>query len=116
MNEGEAASDSDSEFEPTRGGGQRRKKKTGSMTDFVRTTTGRKRGVVSYKESSHSEVSGGEVGEEGGGVEVVEEDGRDGVERVARSRQRVGKSSSEIPVSFTSRHQQVGEWRRQQGR
>ncbi|CAI8057331.1 Chromodomain-helicase-DNA-binding protein 2 [Geodia barretti] len=88
VKEAEATSDTDSEFEP----GTRRKR-TGQgarrSPDFARATTGRKRGVVSYKESSHSEVSEGEIGE-GGGGEGAEEDGRDGLERVARSRSRPG--------------------------
>ena len=89
VKEAEATSDTDSEFEP----GTRRKR-TGQgarrSPDFTRATTGRKRGVVSYKESSHSEVSEGEIGE-GGGGEGAEEDGRDGLERVARSRSRPGE-------------------------
>ena len=60
------------------------------MSDYVR-MTGRKRGVVSYKESSHSEVSGDEGGGvRGGEVEMVQ-DNRDGIERVIKSRPRAGE-------------------------
>ena len=81
-----ASRDSDSEFEP--GGGGRRKR--GKTSDFVRMTS-RKKGVVSYKESSHSDVSGGEDGEGvevGGGEGVEVEDNRDGIERVIKCRPR----------------------------
>lgn len=58
-------------------------------SDYVRMTS-RKRGVVSYKESSKSELSGEEVREEweveGGGGGAVEEDNREAIERVIKKR------------------------------
>ena len=62
-------------------------------SDYVRMTS-RKRGVVSYKESSKSELSGEEVVEEweveggGGGGGAVEEDNREAIERVIKKRVR----------------------------
>lgn len=84
------SSESDSEFEPGSRGKKKRKRGTVS-SDFVRMTS-RKRGVVSYKESSHSDLSSdeGEGGEEGerGEVALLEEDNRDSIERVLKCRQR----------------------------
>lgn len=89
-------SDSDSEFEPGQGGGRKKRgEKKGKMTDFSRATTGRKRGVISYKESSHSNVSDGEDDEMGRGegamMVAMEIDPRDGIERVLKNRIRNGK-------------------------
>ena len=79
-----ATSDSDSEFEP--GGGRCKKtRRRGNIPDFVRMTS-RKRGMVSYKESSHSnDDSVGEEGGEGGEVGGGEGDSRDVIERVLKN-------------------------------
>ena len=84
-----ASSNSDSEFEP--GGVTRRKnKRSTASSDFIRMTS-RRKGVVSYKESSHSDLSGdsGEGGEGRGGEGIVaEEDSREAIERVIKCRLR----------------------------
>ena len=109
--EPEVSSDSDSEFEP--GGGRRRRMKKaskmrGTVSEFARATTGRKRGVVSYKESSHSDGSEAGEGVEEGGVEMVmvEEDTRDGVERVVQSRPGDSESLHNHTVSILPLPQQ----------
>ena len=96
----ESSSSSESEFEPGYGGSKKRKKKRNKasqqqMSDFVRMTS-RKRGVISYKESSASgnsdsekaELEGGEEGEGGEGVMEVEDD-RECIEKVLKKR--IGK-------------------------
>ena len=91
--EPEATSDSDSEFEPGGGGRGKGGKRRDIASNFARSTTGRKRGVISYKESSRSDMS--EVGEveEGGceGVMMAEEDSRDGIERVVQTRTHISE-------------------------
>lgn len=95
----ESSESSESEFEPGWGGSKKRKKKKkgGSQqqfSDFVR-MTGRKRGVISYKESSASgnsdsekaELDGGEGVEGEGGEGVMEvEDNRECIEKVLKKR------------------------------
>ena len=94
--------DSDSEFEPGRGRRAKGRRQRGTATsDFIRMTS-RKRGVVSYKESSRSELSGedreggGERwdGEEGEGG-VVLEDNRDAIEKIIRKQTR-GKEVAKL--------------------
>ena len=86
-----ASTDSDSEFEPSGRAGRkkRRGKHSATSSDFVRMTS-RKKGVVSYKESSHSDLSGdGAAAEEDGeGAGEMEDDNRDAIERVIRKRNR----------------------------
>ena len=87
-------SDTDSEFEP--GYAKRKKKKKRHQTrddftssDFIRMTS-RKRGVISYKETSSSanEDSDGMGGVEGEGGERMElvEDNRECIEKVLKKR------------------------------
>lgn len=106
------SSESDSEFEPGTGGKRKRKRGT-TASDFVRMTS-RKRGVVSYKESSHSDLSGdnGEGGEEGGRGEapLAEEDSRDGIERVLKCRQR--SKSCDLSVENCLGHKCCFQWRK----
>ena len=80
---------SDSEFNPG-GGAQRRKPRP---SNYIRMTS-RKRGAISYKESSGSELMDSDMVVERGGGEGVpaeEEDNREGIEKVLMERKgRVG--------------------------
>ena len=98
----ESSESSESEFEPGWGGSKKRKKKKKAtsqqqFSDFVRMTS-RKRGVISYKESSESgdsnsekaELDGGDGVEGEGGEGMMEvEDNRDCIEKVLKKR--IGK-------------------------
>lgn len=99
----ESSSSSESEFEPGWGGSKKRKKKKKSSqlqsSDFVRMTS-RKRGVISYKESSGSQESDSELGEAEGerGEGVMEiEDNRECIEKVLKKRRgKVGSKSEGV--------------------
>lgn len=103
-----SSSSSESEFEPGYGGSKKRKKKRKAhsqqqMSDFIRMTS-RKKGVISYKESSASgnsdsekvELEGGE-GVEGEGVMEVEDD-RECIEKVLKKR--IGKVGGQFSVWY----------------
>lgn len=99
---GTTASSSESEFEPGYSSKQRKKKKQkkqkrmnrdfDSPSDYVR-TTGRSRGVVSYKNFYGSDVNDSEKegGGEGEGGELVPlvEDNRETIEKILKKR--IGK-------------------------
>ncbi len=81
-------SSSESEFEPGGGAARRRRRREQTATDFVRMTS-RRKGVISYKESSSEEVEEGLGGGEGEGPPV--EDNRETIEKVLKKRMgRVG--------------------------
>ena len=96
----ESSSSSESEFEPGWGGSKKRKKKKKSSqlqsSDYVRMTS-RKRGVISYKESSGEESGseqGGEMEGEGGEGVMEVEDNRECIEKVLKKRKgKVGSKS-----------------------
>ena len=86
-----SGSSSESEFEPGGKRSKKRKQKRGnsraavSPSDFTR-TTGRNRGVVSYKDFDMSEGEGAEEGEEADAPLPVVEDNRETVERILKCR------------------------------
>ena len=95
----ESSSSSESEFEPGWGGSKKRKKKKKSSqlqsSDYVRMTS-RKRGVISYKESSgeESDSEQGEMEGEGGEGVIEVEDNRECIEKVLKKRRgKVGSKS-----------------------
>ena len=118
----ESSSSSESEFEPGWGGSKKRKRKKKSSqlqsSDFVRMTS-RKRGVISYKESSGSQESNSEQGEiEGeGGEGIMEvEDNRECIEKVLKKRRgKVGSKSMEERGVHEDEREREGERETERG-
>lgn len=80
-----APSSSDSEFEPGGGRGRKKRQRGQATSDFVRMTS-RRRGVVSYKESSPEHVDSDEVVEGRAWEEPQVEDNRETIEKVLKKR------------------------------
>ena len=81
-------SSSESEFEPGGGGGRRRRRRKiegQGSSDFVRMTS-RRKGVISYKESSSELVDSDEAAEDVRWEEAPVEDNREAIEKVLSKR------------------------------